>query len=121
MANRHFGFESLEVIRHVSLDFTTHTFARPLLHAVEPLIDVHGDDGGGGGGVGGAVFVCCSSSGDGSGTSSDTSSDTSSLEEVGSSTKESGIWLAGVAACDDRSTRASWQEESKGNEMARYG
>lgn len=46
----HFHFQCLELVRLFSLDLAAHTLSRPLLHAVEPLGDVH--DGGCGAGSG---------------------------------------------------------------------
>lgn len=53
----HLDFESFEFIGLASSDFATHTLSGPLLHAVEPLVDVHD------GGCGGEGCGDCSGSG----------------------------------------------------------
>lgn len=41
MPERHFHFESFEVIRGACLSFPAHLLAGPLLEAIELLVDIH--------------------------------------------------------------------------------
>jgi hypothetical protein len=41
MSQSHFDLQGLEIIRDISLDFSTHPLACPLLEAAELLVDIH--------------------------------------------------------------------------------
>ena len=43
MAETHFHFKGLELLRHIGLGLAAHPLPRPLLEAVELLVDVHDD------------------------------------------------------------------------------